>query len=143
MASSKTFLRRRVSTSVNGRGLGVAVIDETGNGNLSLAVANDEMPGDLLRPLGNGTGASIHYRNEGATAGVSVDCDGNIHGGMGIDWGDYDNDGKFDLFVATFQSEFKSLYRNEGVGNYRDFALPAGLGESAREYVTFGAKFFE
>jgi enediyne biosynthesis protein E4 len=99
------------------------------------------MPGDLLRPTsGNGP---LRFTNAGTLSGTSFDRDGNVHGGMGVDWGDYDNDGQLDLFVATFQKESKSLYHNEGDGVFTDMGIPTGIGMAAAPYVTFGAKFFD
>lgn len=37
---------------------------------------------------------------------------------IGGSWGDYDNDGDFDLFVANWNGEDNQLYRNEGDGSF-------------------------
>jgi hypothetical protein len=131
--------------AATGRGLGVAILDFTGDGRPGIAIANDEMPGDLLQVAGKEgkNGALPRYENIGEISGTAYDRDGNVHGGMGIDWGDYDNDGKPDLFVATFQNETKSLYRNEGDGRFTDVALAAGLGPATLVTVAFGSKFFD
>ncbi len=123
--------------AAHGPGLGVAAADFDGSGHQSLAVANDEAPGDLLRLTGG------KLQNSGATSGVAYDSAGQVHGGMGIDWGDYDNDGKLDLLVATYEHEPKSLYHNEGNGFFNDAAGPAGLTDKTRDYIAFGAKFFD
>ena len=39
---------------------------------------------------------------------------GNLFGG---NWGDFDNDGALDLFIANFGAN-NSLYRNDGSGNF-------------------------
>jgi hypothetical protein len=127
--------------TVTGRALGVAVADYDDLGRPAFAIANDEMPGDLLRPAGDAK--QVRYTNAGRISGTAFDRDGNVHGGMGIDWGDYDNDGKLDLFVATFQNETKSLYRNEGGGSFMDLGIPTGVGAASAPYVTFGTKFFD
>src|SRR5206468_4115238 len=76
-------------------------------------------------------------------AGMAYDRDGNIHGGMGVDWGDFDNDGRFDLLVTTFQNEPKSLYHNEAGGIFTDVAYPSGIGSAAYSNVAFGCKFLD
>ena len=127
--------------STKGRGLGAAFAPLDGSLRPTLAIANDEMPGDLLTPTA-GKG-SAHYINSATAAGVAGDRDGGIHGGMGADWGDYDNDGKFDLFVATFQGEVKSLYHNDGNGSFSDAAYLTGIAPIALPDVSFGCKLFD
>src|SRR5262249_13407905 len=105
-----------------GKALGVAFADLDGSGRPTLAIANDEMPGDLLQPQPGSP--QPRYKNVAELSGTAYDRDGNVHGGMGVDWGDYDNDGRFDLFVATFQNETKALYRNQGGVRFRDEAIP-------------------
>ena len=123
----------------NGRGLGVAFADIDGSGRMATAVANDEAPGDLFhRP-----GAGMKNENIGEVSGVARDRNGTLHGGMGVDWGDYNNDGKFDLFVATFRNEAKALYRNDGNLQFTDVSYPVGVARPALPYVTFGCKFLD
>jgi hypothetical protein len=142
---------------VSGRGLGVAGCDYDGSGHPAIAFANDETTGDLLQYTGNrqpATGNSqnptpytLHpapvFKNVGTVSGTAYDRDGNIHGGMGIEWGDYDNDGRLDLLVTTFQNEPKSLYHNEGGGSFTDVAYVSGIGSAAYSNVTFGCKFLD
>jgi len=125
------------ATPTTGRGLGAAAADPTGTGNQQLALANDEIEGDLLQ-RDNGK-----LRNVAPDSGVHLDRDGNVHGGMGIDWGDYNNDGKLDLVVATFNNEPKSLYHNEGDGLFTDQAQARGTSLPLLPYVSFGVKFFD
>ncbi|MFY8052855.1 MAG: CRTAC1 family protein [Armatimonadaceae bacterium] len=122
---------------VSGRGLGVAVLDFDFSGQDSIAIANDELPGDLLKNTG------MKFTNEGANSGTAYDGEGRAHGGMGIDWGDYDNDGKPDLVVATFSHEVKSLYHNEGGGFFIDKSTMTGLSDTVQPFITFGIKFFD
>lgn len=122
---------------VSGRGLGVAVLDFDFSGQDSIAIANDELPGDLLKNSG------MKFTNEGANSGTAYDGEGRAHGGMGIDWGDYDNDGKPDLVVATFSHEVKSLYHNEGGGFFIDKSTMTGLSDTVQPFITFGIKFLD
>jgi len=122
--------------TVSGKGLGATFADYDNSGRQSLAAANDEMAGDLLQNKG-GT-----FTNVGATTGVAYDSEGNVHGGMGVDWGDYDNDAKLDLFVATFQHENKCVYRNESGGFFTESSAALGLAPAV-PFVTFGAKWLD
>jgi enediyne biosynthesis protein E4 len=121
-----------------GKGLGTAAIDFDGSGRDSVAVANDEMDSDLFLNEGKDK-----FRNIGQESGIARDRDGSVHAGMGLDWGDYNNDGKFDLFVTTFRNEAKSLYRNDGEHLFTDVAYTTGVGRPAAPYVSFGTKFLD
>jgi hypothetical protein len=123
--------------TLSGKALGVAIADYDGSGQLSVSVANDEMPGDLMKRRADGT-----FENVAKLAGTATDSEGNLHGGMGTDWGDVDNDGKLDLFVATYQNEVKTLYRNDGDGLFTDRAVALGL-NSASPMVAFGTRLVD
>jgi len=127
--------------AVAGKALGVAFGPLDRGGPSALAIANDEMQGDLLR-LERASGQT-RLRNIGVESGTAYDRDGNVHAGMGIDWGDYDNDGRFDLVVTTFGGEPRSLYHNEGGGRFSDRGPLAGLGGAAATGVAFGCKFVD
>ena len=49
--------------------------------------------------------------------------------GLGVVFGDYDNDGDADIYVAN-DSEVNVLYRNDGNWNLVDTAIPMGVGFS-------------
>jgi hypothetical protein len=57
---------------------------------------------------------------------------------MGVDCGDYDNDGLLDFFMTAYQSELPVLYRNLGNGFLEDVTLLAGAGESVLGQVNWG-----
>ena len=122
----------------SGKGLGVAMADYEGRGRLGIAVANDEMAGDLFQDRRGG-----HMRNVGKASGTALGALGSPHGGMGVDWGDYDNAGRLGLFVATYSAEPKDLYHNEGNGLFINDALSSGMPRTSRDKVAFGCKFFD
>lgn len=129
------------NAAATGRALGVACADYNHLGAPALAIANDEEPGDLLYP--HHLGGSLQYANIGQKSNVAFDGNGNVHGGMGINWGDYDNDGRLDLLVATFYNEEKCLYHNQGDGSFADASMQTGVGAYGMQYVTFGACFLD
>ncbi len=68
----------------------------------------------------DGTAAPALYRNNhdgtfSLAADTGIDCRGV---GMGTAVGDYDNDGKLDLFVSGYHGS--ALYHNEGNGKFRN-----------------------
>ncbi len=121
---------------VEGKTLGVATADYDGAGKISLALANDEMPGDLLANRGG------KFENIGKNSGTAYDENGGVHGGMGVDWGDYDNDGRIDLVVATFQNEPKNIYHNDGDDLFTDKSAMLGMAP-ATPSLTFGIKWLD
>ena len=123
--------------NVHGRALGAAFIDFDDSGRQSLAIANDENPGDLLQNNGHS------FKNVGVESGTAYDSATNVHGGMGLDWGDFNNDGKFDLAVATFFGEDKCVYRNEGGGIFTETCRALGMSQPLMPYVSFGIKFID
>jgi hypothetical protein len=121
---------------VSGKALGVAAAPFDDVEHPALAIANDEVPSDLIRFHGS-VGEDM-----GAASGMAVSGNGKVYGGMGIDWGDYDNDGKLDLVIATYQNQAKGIFHNEGgVFIVQDIAR-LGMFSSV-PYVAFGAKWLD
>ena len=69
--------------------------DFDGDGDADLYVANDFSPNNLFRNDGSGRFSDI--TEESRTADVGF--------GMGVTWGDYDNDGRHDLYVSNMYSK--------------------------------------
>jgi enediyne biosynthesis protein E4 len=63
---------------------------------------------------------------------------GDELGSMGIDCGDYDNDGWLDFHMTSYQNELPVLYRNLGHGVLEDVTLRTGAGDGCFPYVTWG-----
>ena len=62
---------------------------------------------------------------------------------MAIAVGDYNRDGKVDLFTTTFSDDYKTLYRNDGGGNFSDVTYRAGLGDPTVPFLAWGAGFLD
>src|SRR5262249_14509046 len=61
-------------------------------------------------------------------AGVAYNDDGVALSSMGVDFRDYDNDGREDLFVTALSNETYPLFRNLGNGRFADMTHPSGIG---------------
>ncbi len=130
--------RKAGIASHKGNGLGIVVGDYDDDGWPDVFVANDTTPNFLYHNEGNGT-----FKEVALTAGVSVASDGRPRAGMGTDFGDYDNDGRLDLFVTNHELETHTLYRNLGRGLFADTTTESGVGVETLPYVGFGAQFFD
>jgi len=83
------------------------------------------------------------YRNNGdgtfsdVSEALRIDPEG--HYGLGVLWGDFDLDGKLDLYVAN-DSTPSLLYRNQGDGKLQETGVTAGVAYSAdgREQAGMG-----
>ncbi len=134
--ADETALRGMAEAS--GNALGVACADYDNDGWTDIAVANDERPGDLFRNRGNG-----HFEQKGPESGTAFDAYGFVHAGMGIDWGDYDRDGRIDLFITTYENEVKNLYRNLGIGIFADMSLRTGISKPLHPWISWGIRFLD
>jgi hypothetical protein len=121
-----------------GKSLGCMFCDFNGDGKPDLFIANDTIRQDLYLNVGGG-----RFRNIAAEAGVEFDAAGLLMAGMGIDWGDYDNDGRFDLLVSNFSDTPKALYHNQGGNLFVDNASLAGIAAKSHAPLTFGANFVD
>ncbi len=119
-------------------GLGVIWGDATGEGCLDLYVANDSSPSLFYR--GDCKGG---LTESGVEAGIAYSDDGREQAGMGVDFGDYDRDGRPDLVKTNFSDDTNNLYRNQGNGEFTDMAGPAGFGPVSIPFLGFGVRFLD
>jgi hypothetical protein len=75
--------------------------------------------------------------------GFAYDLHGDEQGSMGVDCGDFDNDGLLDFYVTSYQSQLTTLYKNLGDGLFEDVTLTTGAGAATLAYVTWGNSFVD
>jgi len=125
--------------AVHGKCWGAAFCDFDDDGWDDLYLADDQIPCDLMHNDGLRKGSNIpHFTNIGLMSGTALDGNGNMQGGMGIAWGDYDNDGSMDLFVTTYTNQPKSLYHNDQGSLFSEHSYPAGISQTTYPWVAFG-----
>ncbi len=120
------------------RGLGVVFTDVNADGWVDIYVANDMSPNTLFINQGNGT-----FQEEGVLRGVAYNGDGLANGSMGIDAGDYDNDGDIDLWVSNFSLEANCLMQNDGEGYFEDVTFDTNLADPSFYALGFGTRFID
>ena len=118
------------------KGLGVLAADVDEDGWIDFYVANDVLANRLY--LGRG---GLKFEERGALSGTAASEYGAPEGSMGVDFGDYNGDGRGDLWVVNFEMEDNSLYRNDGGDSFTHATVLAGLGGRCRPLVGFGTGF--
>jgi len=121
-----------------GKGMGVAVADYNDDGLIDVFVANDTLPNFLFRNNGRGG-----FDEVALTAGVAVNDSGRPVSGMGVDFRDYDNDGRPDLIVSALEGETFPLFRNLGQGYFTDETYPSRLGLETVKRSGWGLGLFD
>ena len=121
-----------------GSTLGVVTADFNSDGWLDIYVANDGMANRLWMNQQDGT-----FVDEALLSGTSVNGEGFPEASMGVDAGDYDNDGDEDLFLAHLTRESNTLYTNTGTGLFTDHSTTSRLGGASWNFTGFGTAFFD
>jgi hypothetical protein len=62
---------------------------------------------------------------------------------MGVDFGDVDHDGLFDIIVTNFTEEPDTLYWNRGKQGFTDISYPSRIGQPSYPLVGWGTSFFD
>jgi len=121
-----------------GPALGVSTADFNGDGWIDIYVGNDGQPNQLWINQKNGT-----FKETAFLAGAAVNGQGNSEASMGIDAGDFDNDGDEDLFITNWLAQMNTLYVNLGDGVFEDRKAASGLGPPSLAKTGFGAAWFD
>ncbi len=121
-----------------GSALGVVAADVNADGWADIFVANDGEPNLLWINQRNG-----RFRNMALLAGAALNGLGSAEGSMGVDAGDFDNDGDEDIFVTNLAGETNTLYVNDGSGLFEDRTARVGLGVPSLPYTGFGTAWFD
>ncbi|MCU0715440.1 MAG: CRTAC1 family protein [Pirellula sp.] len=136
-----TFVDKTKEAGLDGfatTSMGVVAADLDWDGDDDILVVND-VDRNLLF-LNDGQG---HFEECGVTHGVAFSYDGRMNGNMGIDVGDIDNDGLFDLYSTTFSNEYPVLYRNLGDGMFEDALLATSAGKELFPHANWGVAIFD
>ena len=115
----------------------VSTFDYDDDGWPDIYVACDSTPSILYHNNHDGT-----FTDTAVIAGAAFNEDGKEQAGMGSTIGDYNGDGKLDIFKTNFSDDTSTLYRNNGDGTFDDVTFAAGLGLHT-QYLGWGTMFFD
>ena len=124
-------------TRQDGKGMGLACVDLTGDGWPEIFLSNDTMENFLYRNQGNG-----RFEEIGHLAGVAYSASGVPEASMGVDVADFDDDGDLDLIVPCLARQFFTLYRNDGT-QFADASSMVGLDQATAGATGFDAHFLD
>ena len=132
-ARGVTFVQKNFATEAKypfeTLGGAVAALDFDGDGWVDLLFLNGAPSPDHLRT--DPATFNRLYRNTGGGRFVDVTADSGLSGAgikgypQGVATGDYDNDGRVDVFVTNYGDNV--LYRNLGGGRFEDVTARAGV----------------
>jgi enediyne biosynthesis protein E4 len=119
-----------------GKGMSVAFADYDDDRFTDVVVTNDAVPNFLFHNRRNGT-----FEEVGLLAGVAVPANGRPVSGMGVDFRDYDNDGRPDIVLTALSGETFPLFKNEKGAFFKDATYESGLAAATIRMSGWGAAF--
>jgi hypothetical protein len=121
-----------------GPALGVIAADFDDDGWVDVYVANDGEENLLWINQKDGT-----FRESALLAGAAITAEGRAESSMGLDAGDYDNDGDDDVIITELTGEGSNLFLNEGGSRFRDVSAQSGLGSATLPYTGWGTSWID
>jgi len=118
------------------RALGVVAADLNEDGWMDIFVTNDVQENHLY--LG---GPELPLREVGLLGGVAYSPTGEREGSMGVDVGDFDGDGRLDLWYTNYSNQDNAVARNVGATGFLNVGSTAGMVGVSRMWVGFGTGF--
>ena len=125
----------------NGNGTFTDIANSAGvdlNGNQRAAVWGDfDNDGDLDIYVANSATVANNplYRNNGDNTFTDIGAVAGVDDtglGLGVAWGDYDNDGYLDIYLTNGNSGVNKLYQNNGNSTFLDVSVTAGVNDASK-----------
>ena len=106
-----------------------AGMNDSGGSARGMAWGDFDNDGDLDLYLSNWASANRLYQNNGSGAFTEIGSSAGVNdsgNGTGVAWGDFDNDGDLDLYLANDSGQASRLYQNNGNGTFTDVGASVG-----------------
>jgi hypothetical protein len=123
---------------------GVAILDYDGDGRLDLFFTNGAKLPELRKTDRSFYNCLLRRRPDGTYEDVTAAAGlegANLDFSFGVAAGDYDNDGRPDLFLC--QAGRNALYHNEGDGTFRDVTVGSGLEGKPKDLLSVCAAWVD
>ena len=124
--------------NITGKGLGVVWGDYNNDGAPDIYVANDSTENLFYHNSGDGT-----FEEVGFMIGVALSEDGAAENGMGTAFGDWNNDGWFDLTVTNYAQQTNTLYYNDADGFFTDTTATTKTAQVTYPYLGWATAFID
>jgi hypothetical protein len=119
-------------------GFSSTFVDLNDDGKLDLLVADDSSANYLYINKGDGT-----FEDDSYSSGFAFNQDGRETANMGLAVGDYLNNGRLDLYTTTFSDDYKTLFRNDGDGNFSEITQEMGMAEMTYPFLSWATEFID
>ncbi|MCG9131073.1 CRTAC1 family protein [Candidatus Poribacteria bacterium] len=124
--------------NTTGKGLGVVWGDYNNDGAPDIYVANDSTENLFYHNNDDGT-----FEEVGFMIGVALSEDGAAENGMGTAFGDWNNDGWFDLTVTNYALQTNTLYHNDADGFFTDTTATTKTAQVTYPYLGWATAFID
>jgi hypothetical protein len=125
----------KMGITKNGRAMSVTATDFDGDGWDDIYVTNDATEKFLYHNL-----QGKRFEEVALDKGVAFNGMGDQVAAMAVDAGDFNDDGRPDLFISD--NSLCSLYRNDGE-RFTDVTGDSGIARASAQFVGWGAFFFD
>ena len=123
---------------VKGKGLALAIGDIDRDGDQDIYVANDTSANQLWVNDGK-----AKFSDRAPHFGLAYSKIGREQASMGVDFSDINQDQRIDVAVSNFHGETTSIYLQSKANSFRESSDALGIGENARQRLSFGLDFFD
>jgi hypothetical protein len=114
-------------------GMGMICADYDNDGDTDIIVGNDLNANFVFQNDGTG-----RFKEVGAALGLAYDVLGNVHGTMGVECADWNNDGWLDFFMTAYQRQLATLFQSKQGLFFDDVSRQTGAGTGTYPNVTWG-----